>query len=140
MKKIISFICMAAALVAFASCRQTPTIEWSLTAAAEGDGLVTVSYPTGAFTADGKARVEATTAHIDTTVANGALTLTNGLASDDKEVVEAATAVSEQLGLTSVDVLKGEWRVDVTGFAKYGQIIFAIDEHWPKPDTTQVAE
>lgn len=117
-----------AAAAMLTSCKSTPTVEWNLTAQVRGNGEVVVSYPTGSLSVTGDAKVAATTAR----ETSDTLTVSYALNSGNERLVEAAKAVQKAgNGAFVVEVLKGEWQADVTGYAKYGEFYFVVDEHYP---------
>lgn len=55
--------------------------------------------------------------------------LSEALASNDTEVSKAAEEVNS---LISVKGVEGEYKLALKGYVKYGSIVFAIDETYPK--------
>lgn len=49
--------------------------------------------------------------------------------------VAGATKVDSAVNSSKIITATGKWEVTVTGYAKYGEIYFVIDEHWPKDNT-----
>lgn len=151
MKKIFSILA-AALLVATAftatSCKKSPDILWNVQAQASGNGKIIVTYPTGnpGLVVEGVATATATTTNDSTVLVFAApadaLFAEDVLANPDaysKQDVKDAEALMNEVNNKAVEFhAEGEWEASVTGYAKYGQMYFVINEHWPV-DTVAVA-
>lgn len=111
-----------------------PTIQWNLTAAVEGDGLIEVGFPTGSIRANAAGEVVFNTCS-DSLVLRSVNAVTCDEVINNPEVytedqIEAANEVKNSI--IYINAIEGDWKVDITGYAKYGTIYIMIDEHFPK--------
>jgi hypothetical protein len=140
MKKNLMFILMALFSITLTSCNQKeheqvkPTLQWNLTAVAEGEGIVEVGFPTGTISIDGIAEVRFVTTNDTINLRSVKLLNYEDVLAEPnnytKEQVEADNEVNNSV--IYVKQLEGDWLVDIKGYAKYGTIYIMIDEHFPE--------
>ena len=144
MKKFIIIALAAIAMFSAASCTSCnrnaePALLYDLTATATGK--VDFSWFNGGASVDGNATVFQCNDSTKNVVRTNVYSLEEAFVSNDTEVVTAATRVKD-LFYTNVKVtgVQGEYQLGITGYVKYGNIWFAIDEHYPPLDTTEVVQ
>jgi hypothetical protein len=140
MKKNLMFILMALFAIVFTSCdpkepeQVKPTLQWNLTAIAEGEGIVEVGFPTGTISINGIAEVQFVTTNDTINLCSAELLNYEAVLAEPnnytEEQVEAANEVNNSI--IYVKELEGDWSVDIKGYAKYGTIYIMINEHFPE--------
>lgn len=137
MKKILSFLAIAITALLLTACKETQTgIVWNLKAEAAGNGEVVATFPTGSLTAKGDATVVVRSSTdpllVDAPVLGAVLAAPQEY---DEETVEFAEEVEQKFeSAFNVEVLEGEWKVDIVGYAKHPVtgLYILIDQHWPE--------
>jgi len=139
MKKFIILLALAFGMIAVSSCTSC-TENGSATliynAVATADGKVDFTWFNGGASIDGAAKVfqsnDTTSVRaFNKTVEEQAIDIKKGLVSSDAKVADAARYVYSQLNI-KVNGVEGEYHLAIKGYVKYGNIVFAIDEYWPR--------
>jgi len=120
MKKALSIIIALGMLVAFQGCKDAQMgIVYSVTAVGDANGDVDITFPNGEFRSSGKAAIDFKWSN-DTTTAFRAnyLTLEQAYATNDKEIVAAASEIDAFLQSFDATAAKGDYYVHLKGYVK----------------------
>lgn len=135
MKKFLMCLAIAFTFIVMQSCNEkNASLVYDLKA--EATGRVDFTWFNGGASIDGTAVVYQCN---DTTKnlirANNVVALSDALVSKDSELVEKATKAKEAM-LLSINGVDGEYHLRLTGYIRFDKIIFAIDEEYPRTEST----
>jgi len=152
MKKFLIVLALAFGFCAMQSCKCTSGLEaqefvYDVTGVAEGVGSFSwgKGIHSGEISLDGRFIVTATNDTTSTDVftvsdIENAVPLSAALTSEDREVAEAAQIAKSKLYLDlALNGLTGKVELSLTGYVRYGMMVFALDEHWQYPPVSEEA-